>query len=154
MIDVMLDGVLSRDTLERAALDLITYTPLEGVVRFRAFKTPIVMANAHIQLPNLRALTFDDTPLSVTFPNSYLVFGEKVFPSLEHVQINFAIVDDGDWSPLVTFLAGRMSSGNRLDTLVIDSSPYICPEMVEDIRGMVRELRLENQHEQKPTFLR
>lgn len=35
-----------------------------------------------------------------------------------------------------------MFSGNRLDTLVIAGSPHMCREVVKDISGMVRELKL------------
>ena len=53
------------------------------------------------------------------------------------------IVNDGDWSPLVTFLGCCLSSGNRLDTLVIDRYTHVCRQVVKDISGMVRELKVD-----------
>ena len=44
----------------------------------------------------------------------------------------------------MTFLGCRVSSGNRLDTLTITDSPSMSPEVMEGIRGMVRELKLES----------
>jgi hypothetical protein len=85
-------------------------------------------------------------PLHTVFPNPNLVGDEKVFPSLEHISLDCTIVDYGDWSPLMTFLACRVSSGNRLDTLVIIDSPHMCPEVMEGIRGMVRELKIIRQN--------
>ena len=44
----------------------------------------------------------------------------------------------------MTFPADRVSSGNRLGTLGITNSIHICRELMEEIRGMVRELKVGN----------
>ena len=69
---------------------------------------------------------------------------EKIFPSLEHILLEGVRADHDDgWKPLTTFLACRMSTGNRLDALVIADHESVMPREVEkQIRSMVRELKL------------
>ena len=128
--------------LGRAALDLITYAPLEEVVYFHAQTIPIVLEDVHARLPNLRALSFSMVSFPAEFPGLRLIEDGKIFPSLEHVLLSNVAVDHHDWSPLATFLAYRMSSGNRLDTLAIVGSSRVSGQVVEDIRSVVRELSL------------
>ena len=114
-ITIFLNWTPYGDTPERAVLDLITYIPQEEVVYLR-FRSQV-----------------DEIP--VTIGGTY-----TQFPNVR--ALSFDMVDGGDWSPLMAFLACRMSSGNPLDTLVIDSSPHKCPEEVKGIRDTVRELKI------------
>ena len=143
MVTMRLSTILDRNGLKRAALDLITHVPREEVVYLQARDNPIDMEDASTQFPNVRALALDTVPLSAAFPNPNLVGDGGVFPSLEHIFLQDVVVDDGDWNPLMIFLARRVSSGNRLDTLMIANSSSMCPEAIKGIRGLVRELRLE-----------
>ena len=68
------------------------------------------------------------------FPNPNLIGDWRIFPSLEHILLDHLDVNGGDWSSLVAFLACRLSSGNRLGTLVITDSAHMCPEVVKSIR--------------------
>ena len=142
-ITVVLNGALGVDVVKRATLDLITHVPREEVVYFQTYDNPIAMGDASTRFPNVRAMSLGTIPLSEAFPESTTVGDGRVFPSLEHVLLKNTFVRDGDWNPLMTFLARRVSSGNRLDTLTIANSSSVCPEVMEDIRGMVRELKLE-----------
>ena len=128
-----------RDIVRRAGLGLIVETPREDVVYLHTNDDPVVMEDTYTQFPNLREFSSSDTPLSNVFPNPNLIGDDKIFPSLEHVRLKprFGLTDD--WSPLVTFLEHRASSGNRLDTLVIDGSAHLCPGVEKGIRSMVRE---------------
>ena len=149
-ITILLNGEPHRDVLERAALDLISHTPREEVVRLRIHNDPTDMVDTYTKFPNLRVLSFDRMPLSAAFPNQNLIEEGKFFPSLERVLLEEMVVDGADWSPLVTFLAHRASSGNRLDTLLIVRSPHMCPEVMEGIKGMVRELKIQGQRRWEP----
>ena len=140
-ITVAPNEILDGNALERATLDLITHIPREEVVHFQTYNNSIATGDACTQFPNLRALSFDSVPLPAAFTGP-LVEDGKILPSLEYVLLEEASVNDGDWSPLVEFLTCRVSSGNRLDTLVIANSPAMCPEAMEDIMGMVRMLRI------------
>ena len=145
----MLSWAVRRSMLERVALDLTTYAPQEEVVHFRIYNKLSTKVEPYTQFPNfpnLRALSFDGVHPPTAFPNPNLIGERVISPSLEHIFLEHMTVGDGDWNSLVDFLAHRVSSGNRLDTLVIVSSPHMCPEVTENIRGMVRELRIENQY--------
>ena len=144
VIAIVLNGTPPKSVLERAALDLVPCAPLEEVVYFHAQSNPAVMEDTHTQFPNLRALSFDATSLPTAFSNPNLIGDGRVFPSLEHVLLDHLVDNDGDWSPLVDFLACRVSSGNRLDTLVIAGSPHVCRQVIKAIRGMVRELKADH----------
>ena len=141
---IMFSGAPDKDVLERAAFDLTTYAPREAVVHLRMHHQLATVVDTYTQFSNLRALSFYHIPVSAAFPNPNLI-GKKVLPSLEHIFLDNVVIHDADWSALVTFLAHRVSSRNRLDTLVIVRSPHMCPQVVDRIRGMVRELRIEGQ---------
>jgi len=139
-ITMLLIG-MSRTVRERAVLDLVACIPREEVVYFRARNSPVTTEGIWTRFPNIRALSFDGVPLSTVFPNLKLAMEGDVLPPLDHVLLEH--VNDDDWSPLMIFLASRVSSGNRLDTLVISNSPDMPLEVVEGIRGMVRELEID-----------
>jgi len=143
-VDVALSGAHRGSVLERVALDLTTYVPQEEVVHFRIHKLG-ALVDAHTQFPNLRALSFDNIYLPTAFPKPKPHGEGRISPSLEHIFLENVVVDEGNWSPLVNFLAHRVSSGNRLDTLVIVRSTPIPPKATKSIRGMVRELRIEDE---------
>ena len=142
-INVVLGEAPHRTVVERAALDLVTYTPLEEVIYFHTYRIPVVTDGVHARFSNLRTLLFTVVPLRATFPDPNLVDTGRMFRSLEHLILEHVVVDNGDWSPLVTFLDRRVSSGNRLDTLSIKDSPRMRPEVMEGIRGMVRVFEVE-----------
>ena len=142
VVTMLLEG-FSRDEQEKAALGLIACVPREQVVYFKTQTNPAGAEDMYAQFPNVRALSFDNVPLSAAFPNPNLAGDGRIFSSLEHVLLERVVMDyDGDWTPLVTFLACLMSSGNRLDTLVVADSPLMFPEVVMSIRGLVRDLKI------------
>ena len=140
-ICILLNGVHRKSVLERAALDLITHIPPDQVVSLRTYCNPVVTEDTWTQFPNLRALSFDTISLPAAFPNPSLIADGKVFPSLEYVLLGSVVMDNGDWSPLIAFLACRASSGNRLDTLAIAGSTRVCQQVAKDVGAMVRELK-------------
>ena len=149
-IDVVLSGAPREDVMERVALDLTTYTPREELVHFRMSNKLAARLDTYTQFPNLRALSFNTISLAAAFPDPNLVGDGKILPSLEHVLLERMVVHDADWGRLVTFLAYRVSSGNRLVTLEIVNSPHMCPDVIDGIRDMVQELRIENQRRRDP----
>ena len=143
-IDVRLNTSRRRDMLESAVLGLIAHIPQGEVIHFRRFARPIATKDIHDQFPNVRTLVYSMASLLDIFPKPCLVGEDKIPPSLESVILDYVIAEDGDWSPLTTFLFRRASSGNRLETLVIDRSSHMCLEVAEDIRRMVGELRTDH----------
>ena len=141
-IAIVLKGTLPKDVVERTALELITYVPLDEVVYFRAYNNPATMEDTNTRFPNLWALSFNTMSLTTAFQNPNLIADGKVFPSLKYISLTSVNAGEGDWSPLTAFLAHRMSSGNRLDTLKIDGFYSMCPEVMNTIQGMVGELKV------------
>ena len=135
-----LDEMIPDDLLERAIMDSLAHIPQEEVVYFCAFKEPLAMEAMSAHFPNIKVLRLERSLLSVL---SNLSGDREIFPSLQHIYLDYVVVDDDDWSPLTTFLARLTSSGNQLDTLEIFYSPHMCVEVVEKIRKVVRHFRTE-----------
>ena len=129
--------------LKRGVLDLIAHTPREDILSFRSACGITAMDEISMQFPNLSTLHFDTStiPLPAIFPESKRGEDEKVLPSLQHIFLECA--DGDDWSPLVTFLARRASSGKRLNSLTIHES-HMCLEVKECIRSMVQVLQVDS----------
>ena len=142
-ITLVLKEVPPKGVLERAALDLIVHAPLEEVVYLHAHNVSVIVEDTHTRFPNLRALSFDTIPLRAAFPNPSSSGYRWTLPSLEHVLLDRVSVDHIDWSPLMTFLAYRVSSGNPLDTLAMAGAPHVCVQVVKDIRDAVREFKID-----------
>jgi len=143
-ISVELDGIYG-DAIGRTALDLIAHVPGEEVVYFKPVGNSSTMENISTRFPNLRALTFDHASLHTMFPEPDLGRDKETLLSLQRVSFKRLIVDDGDWRPLVTFLARRESNGNRLDALEILDSRPMSREVVEVVKDMVGELLVDRQ---------
>ena len=116
-IAIQLSNSPRSDVVERATLDLITCTSREEVVYFRC----------HRHYPNEDPVAIGN--IYTQFPNTR--------------ALSFGDVDRGDWNSLINFLARRVSSGNPLDTLVIGDSPHMCLGTMEEVRDMVRELKVD-----------
>lgn len=135
-----LDDALPSSAEENAILDLIACAPQEEVVYFRKSCNLVAMEKIYNRFPNLRTLSFETIPLSAVFPGPNQGVDEGILLSLQSVLLENLALDNGDWSPLTTFLSRRASSGNRLNALKIIGSPHMRPEVIEDIRGMVNVL--------------
>lgn len=103
----------------------------------------VAMEEVSAQFPHLRALRFGGTPLHVAFPNPTPSIDGEIFPSLQHLTLDCVSAEGGNWGPLTTFLARRVSSGSQLDTLEICRSSSLHPDVEELIRRAVPEFRVE-----------
>jgi len=65
------------------------------------------------QFPNIGALRLVETDLHA-IPD--LGVDREIFPPLQRVFLDRAVVDDFNWNPFISSLAHRASSGNQLDT--------------------------------------
>jgi len=147
-IGTTLDETLPKDLLERGTLDILAQIPQEDVVSFEVSEEPIAILEAVCTwFPNLRVLQLSKTPLSGL---SNLSGDKEVFPSLQRVFLDQMVLHHHDWSPLITFLACRASSGNQLDGIEISDSPHMCTEVVEGIRCLVRHFLIEDPQMQQP----
>ena len=144
-IEIILNEIPPRDLLEGLIFDLLAHTLQEDVIYFWASDVATEVISA--RFPNLRTLHLDLTPLS-TLTN--LGGDGESFPSLRHVCLDQVVVDNGDWSPLITLLASRASSGNQLDALEIFGAPHMCANVMEEIKRVVRHFRTEELEEPPP----
>jgi len=138
-LDMELNARHPKDVLNEATLDLLARIPREDVNKFHTDYGFDAMEGVYTRFPNLRELHTSKIPLSKVFPNQILD-RETTIPPLERVVLQNMVVDGGDWSPLTTFLAHRVSFGNRLETLVIHYPPDMSPELEDSIKAAVGEL--------------
>ena len=123
-------------------LDLVPHLPQDEVVYFRPLYVPAAMEDMSTRFPNLRALHPGLLPLTAVFLGPDPGRDGGIPTSLQHIILEWPYVEGDDWSPLTNSLAHRASSGNRLDSLTLHNPPRMCPKLEEDIRSMVRELRI------------
>lgn len=145
-IFIHLGQMLPEDLSDEGLLDLIAHVPREEITSLRANGIPISAHVISAQFPSLSGLHFKDTPLHVAFPRSNLG-RSRIFPCLQHFRIavgDAIVMRRSDWDPLTTFLDRLSSSGNRLNTLVIDGDYVMHPKVEGRIRRAVRELRMKN----------
>ena len=147
-ITVGLNQAPPDNALWKLALDLIAYTPREEIVYFRTCSNFEAEEDLHVLLPNLKALDLYRAPLSAVFPtldpDGYRAL--QIFPpSLQFLCLRRPHLNAYNWTPLITFLSHRASSGNKLDTLLIDGPCHMCSPVSWKIRGMVREFKIDRE---------
>jgi len=137
-ITIEFDRAPSIGRLEKAAVDLITHAPREGVTYFLASGRPLTVEKISTQLPNLRGLHFERVSLPIAFPRANPDGDVEIFRCLRYLFLDRVFLVDGDWGPLTTFLLWRARSGRQLHSLVIVSSyralPSITQEMAQEFR--------------------
>jgi len=134
------------EELEKLNLDLVSHVPLGEVVSFRVIEAPVVVTDFYARLPSLEVLKLDTALMSAAFPEpdqGALRVYDQVSPSLRHLSLAWLLLDDYDWSPLTAFLSYRASAGNPIGSLTLLDPPHMCPEVVESIKGVVEEVRID-----------
>ena len=124
-----------------AVQDLIAQVPREEFVHFQALDENRTMGDRYTSFPNLRTLHLTGIHLPTAFPKPRSDGDEGILPRLRHLILEHSTTDDGDWSPLSTFLAGRAFSGNRLSSLRIAGVDHMSSEVEERIRELFEGLR-------------
>jgi len=146
-IIIGVDQALPEDALDRLTLDLISYTPREDIVYFRACGSVEVAKDLRVQMPNLKALDLYKAPLSTLFlmsdrDGSHV--HERFPPSLQYLYLEWPHLGTYGWIPLIAFLSHRSSSGNRLDSLMIDGPCHVCFRVARRIRDVVGKLKVND----------
>jgi len=139
-IIIGVDQALPGDAMDRLTLDLISYTPREEIVYFRACGSIEVAKDLRVQTPNLKALNLYKVPLSLVFPmpdpdGSHV--HERFPPSLQYLHLERPHLGAYSWIPLIIFLSHRSSSGSQLDSLLIDGPCHVCFRVAQRIRDVV-----------------
>ena len=99
-----------------------------------------------VAMPNLEALYL----ISPVVPNGFLLpdpngpnAHKKLLPSLRWLYLEDAEAVDDDWEPLVTYLAHQTSGNQAVSLDLFGEGVHVCPEVIEQIEGLVEELVYE-----------
>ena len=137
---VVLSQPISHHARERLCTDVLALLPQESIVSFDTDLS--VTEEILVTMPNLEALYLTSPAVSDRFllpdpdgPNAH----KKLLPSLQRLCLRNAEAVDGDWEPLVNYLA-HQTSGNQVVSLSVFGGIRICSEVIEQIDGLVEEL--------------
>ena len=137
---VVLSQQISHHAQERLCTSVLALLPRESIV---SFDTDLpVTEEILVTMPNLEALYLASPVVSNRFllpdpdgPNAR----EKLLPSLQRLSLRNAEAVDGNWEPLVNYLA-HQTSGNQVVSLSMFEGVRISSEVIEQIDGLVEEL--------------
>ena len=130
------------DELEQLLIDLIAFLPRERVEHFDAKLDKKLPEELLFMMPNIKTLHATGAELSKGFlqpnpdgphPNT------KLLPSLEMLCLENVILNDDNWSHLTTYLAHQTSDGQAISLEMVGMLPYMRPEVVDEIDGLVGE---------------
>jgi len=129
------------DVLKQLLVDLIALIPRERVEYFSAELDTKLPEELLFMMPNIKVLHAIGVELSKGFlqPNPDGPHANtKLLPSLETLYLEDVILNGGDWSHLATYLAHQTSDGQAISLDMAGEFPYMCPEVVDEIEGLVR----------------
>ena len=67
----------------------------------------------------------------------------KLLPSLRHLHLEDTVLDDDDWSPLLSFLSHQTSGGQAVALTLSGGPSHICRNVEIDIEGLVHGFTLD-----------
>ena len=117
--------------------------PRERIVSFHAWFRAWPPEEVFLMMPNIETLYLSNLILSegLLQPNPDGPHANrKLFPSLRSLfleDVTFLIKDD--WNHFITYLTHQTSGGQIISLEVVGEFPHDCPEIVEGIRGLVKE---------------
>ena len=133
--------------LKKLSLDLIALIPQEQVESLQMEHTSEVSEELFIGMPNLTSLWIQNVTLSDGFlqpgPSGPRI-GRKLFPSLLSLTLSDVAVENDNWRPLINCLPDKTSEDEAF-RLYVTSKSRMPSEVMEEIRGLVRELEFSQQ---------
>ena len=122
---------------------LAALIPRERVVTFRAWLGMWPPEEVFVMMSNIETLYLAGLLLSkgLLQPSPGRPHANtKLFPSLRSLCLeNVRTETKDDWGHLVTYLAHQTSDGQAISLEVLGDFPHDCPELVDGIRGLVKE---------------
>jgi len=154
--------VVSRSTPESLGLGITvrigyrsTAPRMGGLGRFRLETDLSVTEEIVVAMPNLETLYLMRPVVTHGFllpdprgPNLH----KKLLPSLRRLYLQDAKAVDDDWEPLVTYLAHQTSGNQAVSLDLFGKGVHVCPEVIEQIEGLVEELVYEPDRDQECPF--
>ena len=128
--------------LRKLSRNLMEFIPQENVEFLQMGYALGISEEFFIAMPNLKTLWLEDVTLTHGFlqpsPDGPRA-GRKLLPSLRTLRLCSVTVEDGNWQPLITYLA-HQTAGDESISLQVESKSNIPPEFMEEIRGLVKGL--------------
>jgi len=140
---VLLTDEPPPDVLKQLFIDLIALIPRGQVEVFSADLEMEPPEEVLIMMPTIERLYVAGLELSEGFlqPNKDGPHANtKLLPSLEYLCLEDFALKDNDWRHLTTYLAHQASGGQAISLEMVAGCPDVPPEVVSEIRGMVRGL--------------
>ena len=148
-----LPWMVSHDVKKKLCVDILALLPQESIVDF--YTNLPVTEEVAVGMPNLEALHLTHGPMESGFllpdpngPNAH----KKLFPSLQRLYLEDTEAVDNDWEPLVTYLAHQISGNQAVSLELFGEGVHVCPEVIEQIEGLVEELVYEPDLKQECPF--
>jgi len=131
------------DTLEQFFINVIASTPpRERVVFFDANLDTELPEELFSMMPNIKTMCLSEGALSEGFlqPNPDGPHANrKLLPSLQLLYLEDVDLDDNNWGHLISYLTHQTSDGQIVSLEVLGNSPYMPPEVVDVVKGLVDE---------------
>ena len=130
------------DVMEKLLIDLVMLIPREHVVYFNAEFDMELPEELLFMMPNMKLLHITGVELSKGFlqPNPDGPHANtKLLPSLETLCLEDVTLGNDGWSDLTTYLVHQTSDDQIISLEIVGESPYMCPEVVDEIKGLVTE---------------
>jgi len=120
--------------------DVLALLPQESIVNL---KTEFMVAEEMaVAMLNLETLHFVGMEVSNGFllpkldgPNAH----KRLLPSLQRLYLENVKVENGDWGPLLTYLAHQTSDNRIISLNVFGDGVHVCSDVVKQIEGLVEE---------------
>jgi len=138
------------DVLGQLFIDLIAPTPREYVVFLDTNLDIKLSEELFLMMPSIETLRLSDAELSEGFlqPNPDGPHANrKLFPSLRSLYLEHVNLDDNNWDHLITYLAHQTSDGQIVSLEVLGDSPYMPPDVVDEVAGLVEEFTYHQNQE-------
>ena len=130
------------DTLCQLFINVITSTPREHVVLFDTNLDIELPEELFSMMPGIETMCASDVVLSKGFlqPNPDGPHADrKLFPSLRSLYLEDIDLDDNDWGHLIAYLTHQTSGSQTISLEVLGDSPYMSPEVVNQVKSLVEE---------------
>jgi len=137
---------LSSPAMDKLCIDLIACTPREQVLYLGGHLSTAVLRETAPAMPKIQELCLIGAFLSDGFlrpdPAGSLT-GAKLLPSLRHLHMEDTVLDDDDWSPLLSYLSHQTSSDQAISLTLCGEPSHICRNAEIGIEGLVDEFTLD-----------
>jgi len=142
--ELELSRLIPRDVTKNLHLDIHALLPQESIVDFET-DLPVT-EEIILTMPNLEVLYLIRPVVSDGFllpdpkgSNAH----NKLLPSLQRLYLEDAKAVDDNWYPLITYLTHQTCGNQAISLELFGEGVHVCPEVIEQIEGLVEELVYE-----------